>query len=60
LDDHVGLFAEVGQGTIDYKRIFVAAREGGMKHYFVEQDYCERSPFESITMSYNYLHQLTV
>jgi sugar phosphate isomerase/epimerase len=60
LDDHVGLFAEVGHGTIDYKRIFAAAREGGMKHYFVEQDYCERSPFESIAMSYDYLHQLTV
>jgi len=50
----------VGHGTIDFKRIFAAAREGGMKHYFVEQDYCERSPFESIKMSYDYLHQLTV
>jgi sugar phosphate isomerase/epimerase len=60
LDAHPGLFAEVGHGTIDFPRIFAAAREGGMKHYFVEQDYCERSPFESITMSYDYLHQLTV
>jgi len=56
----MGLFAEVGHGTIDFKRIFAAAREGGMKHYFVEQDYCERSPFESIKMSYDYLHQLAV
>src|SRR5580693_280275 len=31
-------FAEVGKGTIDWKRIFGAAREGGLKHLYVEQD----------------------
>ncbi len=60
LDDRMGLFAEVGHGTIDYKRIFVAAPQGGMKHFYVEQDFCERSPLESIKMSYDYLHQLNV
>ncbi len=60
MDDKVGLFAPVGHGTIDWKRIFVAAREGGMKHYFVEEDYCEQPPLEAVKMSYAYLHQLEV
>ena len=53
-------FAEVGSGVIDWKRIFAAAPRGGLKHYAVEQDRCDRPPFESIKMSYDYLHQLTV
>ena len=48
-------FAEVGQGTIDFRRIFEAKDIAGMKYFFVEQDQSRRSPFESIQMSYNYL-----
>ena len=59
-DAKMGLFAEVGKGTIDWKRIFTAAPQGGMKHFFVEQDYCEVPPLESIKISYEYLHNLTV
>jgi sugar phosphate isomerase/epimerase len=59
-DAKLGLFTEVGQGTIDWKRIFAAAPVGGMKYYYVEQDYCERPPLESIKISYDYLHKLTV
>lgn len=57
-DSRVGLFAEVGNGTIDWKRIFVAAPKGGMTHYYVEQDRCEMPPIESVKISYNYLHNL--
>ncbi len=32
-------FTEVGNGVIDWKRIFEAAHVGGMKHYYVEQDH---------------------
>lgn len=53
-------FAPVGQGIIDWKRIFRAARKGGLKHYFVEQDQCELPPLKAIQISYNYLHKLTV
>jgi len=28
----------VGQGTLDWKKIFTAARTGGVKNYFVEMD----------------------
>jgi sugar phosphate isomerase/epimerase len=59
-DAKMGLFAEVGKGTIDWKRIFAAAPQGGMKHFFVEQDYCEVPPLESVKISYQYLHNLTV
>ncbi len=59
-DDRMGLFAEVGHGTIDWKRIFASARLGGAKHYFVEQDFCEIPPLQSIKVSYDYLHKLNV
>jgi len=59
-DAKMGLFAPVGTGTIDWKRIFAAAPTGGMKHYYVEQDYCEQSPLEAVKMSYDYLHKLEV
>jgi sugar phosphate isomerase/epimerase len=58
-DAKLGLFAPVGHGTIDWKRIFAAAPTGGMKHFFVEQDYCEQPPLEAVKMSYEYLHALT-
>ncbi len=60
LDPKVGLFAPVGQGTIDWKRIFAGAREGGMQHYYVEEDYCEQPPLEAVKMSYDYLSKLKV
>jgi sugar phosphate isomerase/epimerase len=53
-------FTEVGKGVIDWKRIFAAAPEGGVKHYFVEQDHCDRPPMESAKISYEYLKNLQV
>ena len=55
-----GPFAPVGEGTIDWKRIFAAAPNGGMKHFFVEQDECDKPPLESIKISYHYLKKLEV
>jgi len=49
-------FTEVGNGTIDFKKIFAqGAKVAGMKHYFVEQDKCPGSPFDSITKSIEYI-----
>ncbi|MES2647265.1 MAG: sugar phosphate isomerase/epimerase [Bacteroidota bacterium] len=48
-------FAEVGSGTIDFKKIFSHAKTAGMKYFFVEQDKCPGSPFDSITKSINYI-----
>jgi len=58
LDAKMGLFAPVGSGTIDWKRIFAAAKEGGVEHYYVEQDFCEIPPLEAVKMSYQYLDKL--
>ena len=52
-------FTEVGKGSIDWKRIFQAAPEGGVKHYFVEQDKCAGPPMESAKISYEYLKALS-
>ena len=57
-DSRPGAFTEVGQGVIDWKKIFKGAREGGMKHFYVEQDECDRDSLESVKMSYTYLHNL--
>ncbi|WP_242923222.1 sugar phosphate isomerase/epimerase family protein [Pontibacter liquoris] len=48
-------FTEVGNGTIDFKRIFDKADVAGMKYYFVEQDQTPGNPLISITTSYNNL-----
>ena len=58
-DDKMGMFAPVGHGTIEWKGIFAASLVGGMKHFFVEQDWCEQPPIEAVKMSYTYLHGLT-
>jgi sugar phosphate isomerase/epimerase len=48
-------FAEVGRGIIDFKTIFEHKQDSGMRFFFVEQDKCPGSAFESITKSYNYI-----
>lgn len=44
-------FTEVGRGVIDFASIFKAAKKSGMQHFFVEQDSCPGSPFDSINTS---------
>ena len=48
-------FTEVGNGTIDFKKIFKSADKAGLKYFFVEQDKCPGSPFDSITKSITYI-----
>lgn len=50
-------FTEVGNGSIDFKRIFKSADEAGLDYFFVEQDKCPGSPFDSITQSIAYIKQ---
>jgi len=52
-------FTEVGRGVIDFRPIFTKAAQAGVKHYFVEQDSCPGSPFDSIKTSYDYLRKLS-
>jgi sugar phosphate isomerase/epimerase len=48
-------FAEVGNGIIDFKTIFQQKEQAGMKYFYVEQDKCPGSPFDSISQSIKYI-----
>jgi sugar phosphate isomerase/epimerase len=48
-------FTEVGNGIINFKEIFKYKNKAGMKYFFVEQDKCPGSPFDSIAQSINYI-----
>jgi sugar phosphate isomerase/epimerase len=49
--------ADVGQGTIDWARIFAASEVAGIRHSFVEHDE-PPAPIASIQASYEYLDAL--
>jgi sugar phosphate isomerase/epimerase len=49
------MFTEVGNGVIDFKKIFTKANTAGLKYFFVEQDVCPGNPFDSITQSISYI-----
>lgn len=53
-------FTEVGKGVIDWERIFAAAPEAGVKHYYVEQDMWDGPSLESAQISIDYLKKLTI
>ena len=46
--------AAVGQDSLDWKKIFTAAKTGGVKNYFVEMD------LDLMKASVPYLRQLNV
>jgi sugar phosphate isomerase/epimerase len=48
-------FTEVGNGTINFKKIFASANKAGLKYFFVEQDKTPGDPFVSITKSIGYI-----
>ncbi|MEO5891330.1 MAG: sugar phosphate isomerase/epimerase [Ferruginibacter sp.] len=51
--DHA--FTEVGNGVIDFKSILKHKKTAGVQYFFVEQDKCPGSPFDSITQSISYI-----
>lgn len=48
-------YAEVGTGSIDFKKIMTEKEVAGLQHVFVEQDIITIDPFESIAKSYTYV-----
>lgn len=52
-----GRMADVGQGSVDWKRIFAQSGQAGIRHYFVEND-DPKSAFDDIKISYDYLNKL--
>ena len=52
-----GEMVNVGQGSIDWNKIFAKRREAGIQHFFVEHDN-PKSPLEDIKASYTYMSRL--
>ncbi len=44
-------YAEVGEGNLDWPGILAAACRAEVRWYIVEQDICQRDPFESLKIS---------
>jgi len=47
------IFAEVGEGNINWPPVVEACRECGVEYVIVEQDICARDPFFSLRMSFD-------
>lgn len=54
------IMAEVGEGNLNWPRILDACRKAGVEWYIVEQDTCERDPFESLAISLRNLKAMGV
>lgn len=48
-------FAEVGSGNLDWRKIIFEAEASGCQWFVVEQDACQGDPFDSITVSFDYI-----
>lgn len=45
------VMAEVGEGNLNWPAILAACQRAGVQWYIVEQDTCQRDPFESVAIS---------
>lgn len=52
------VMAEVGMGNLNWPSIFQACNGAGVEWYAVEQDICQRDPFESLKISFDFLKEL--
>ncbi|WP_144282354.1 sugar phosphate isomerase/epimerase family protein [Chryseobacterium echinoideorum] len=50
-------FTEIGNGTIDFRKIFRYKEKAGLKHWFLEQDSSDKNIFESIAISKKFIQQ---
>ncbi|MDT0642241.1 sugar phosphate isomerase/epimerase [Zunongwangia sp. F363] len=51
------LNTEIGNGSIDYNKIFDYQKKSGAKHLILEQENFEIEPYKSLDESYNYIQQ---
>jgi sugar phosphate isomerase/epimerase len=52
-----GQMANVGSGSVDWKRIFAQSGKAGIKHYIIEHD-APKSPLDDLRTSFNYVRDL--
>ncbi len=55
--DNKATFCEIGYGNLDMAAIIAAAEKSGCQWLVVEQDTTPGDPFESLKMSFDWLHQ---
>ncbi len=53
------VYAEIGEGNINWDSVLQACRDSGVEYYVIEQDTCTRDPFESLAMSLRYLEKMS-
>lgn len=58
LDASAEHFTEVGNGTIQWRALLALAQKLGIEHYYVEQDESDKSPMESLKISYTFLRKV--
>jgi len=58
--DRKQYFTEIGNGNLDWPGIIAACRVAQVEWYIVEQDVCERDPFESMRISFENLKAMGV
>ena len=51
------MFAEIGNGNLNWEGIMAAAADAGVKYYVVEQDICPGDPFDSLKISSDFIHK---
>ncbi len=51
-------FAEVGEGNLNFSKILESAKAAGTRWFIVEQDLCQRDPFESVKISLENLQKM--
>jgi sugar phosphate isomerase/epimerase len=49
--------AELGNGNLDFAQIIKHAEAAGCRWFIVEQDFCNRDPFESVRISFDFLQR---
>lgn len=60
LDKAAEHFTEIGNGSLDWKKILSVAHANAIEQMFVEQDESERAPIESLRISYSHLMDLSL
>lgn len=58
IKDDRQVFAEIGEGNLNWTAIIRACKDTGVEWCAVEQDVCQRDPFESLAMSLRFLEKL--
>ncbi len=51
---------EIGQGTIDFEKLFRLKDKAGLLDFYVEQEAFKIPPFDSVKISFDYLNKLQI